>query len=146
HPFSQESLLAEVGSDEHRALARQAVAESLVLLKNENDALPIAKDVAHIFVAGEGADDIGIQSGGWTIEWQGRAGNITPGTTILEAIENTVPADTEVHFNRFGRFDNTLDESGNLLQAEVGIVVVSEMPYAEGRGDTDELDLTDADA
>jgi len=146
HPFSQESLLAEVGSDEHRALARQAVAESLVLLKNDNEALPIAKDAAHVFVAGEGADDIGIQSGGWTIEWQGQAGNITPGTTILEAIENTVSADTEVHYNRFGRFENAFDASGNPLQAEVGIVVVSEMPYAEGRGDTDELDLTDADA
>jgi beta-glucosidase len=146
HPFSQEALLADVGSDEHRALAQQAVSQSLVLLQNENDALPVAKDVAHIFVAGEGADDIGIQSGGWTIEWQGKAGNITPGTTILQAIENTVSADTEVHYNRFGRYENTLDASGNLIQAEVGIVVVSEMPYAEGPGDSDQLDLTDADA
>ena len=54
------------GSDEHRALARQAVRESLVFLKNEDDALPLSKDISLVYVAGEAADDIGIQCGGWT--------------------------------------------------------------------------------
>ena len=146
HPFSQPDLLADIGSDAHREIARQAVAESLVLLKNDNDALPIAKDTARIFVAGEGADDIGIQSGGWTIQWQGQLGDITPGTSIVDAVRATVSADTEVKFDRFGNFKNAKDDAGNLLNADVGIVVVSENPYAEGVGDSDQLDLTNAQA
>ncbi len=70
------ATLDQVGSAEHRGLARQAVSESLVLLKND-EALPISADAATIFVAGSAADDIGIQSGGWTIEWQGGMGDIT---------------------------------------------------------------------
>ena len=89
-PYSDPSLLASVGSDEHRAVAREAVAKSAVLLKNDGDLLPISDDVDVIFVGGQAADDIGIQSGGWTIEWQGRQGAITPGTTILEGIEASV--------------------------------------------------------
>jgi beta-glucosidase len=146
HPYSQESLLADVGSDAHRAVARQAVSESQVLLKNENEALPIAKDLPMLFVAGEAANDIGIQSGGWTIEWQGSIGNITTGTTILDAIKATVSADTDVKFDRFGNFKNAKDDAGNLLNAEVGIVVVNENPYAEGRGDSNNLELTNPQA
>lgn len=144
-PHSDPALLAEVGSEEHRALAREAVSQSAVLLKNANQALPLAKDAATIFVAGVGADDIGLQSGGWTIEWQGREGNITDGTTILEGIEAAVSADTEVIFNRFGRFEERTDEAGNLLVADIGIVVVSEKPYAEYQGDSATLALTPAD-
>jgi beta-glucosidase len=146
HPFSQPDLLAQVGADAHRELARQAVAESLVLLKNEDDALPIAKDTPRIFVAGEGGDDIGIQSGGWTMQWQGVSGNITPGTTILDAVKATVSADTEVIFDRLGRFKNATDAAGNPLNADVGIVVISEKPYAEGVGDTDQIALTNPQA
>lgn len=134
-PFSDPALLSQVGIAEHRAVAQQAVRESLVLLQN-NAALPIAKDTPLIYVGGEAADDIGIQSGGWTVEWQGKVGNITPGTTILEAIQNTVSADTQVEFSRFGRFD---------AMADVGIVVVGERPYAEGRGDNTSLALSEAD-
>jgi beta-glucosidase len=86
-PFSNPDNFDLVGTEEHRQLAREAVAKSLVLLQNENDALPIAKDTPLIFLAGEGADDIGMQSGGWTIQWQGAVGNITPGTTIKDAIQ-----------------------------------------------------------
>src|SRR5262249_38376485 len=64
HPTSDPSRLADVGSDAQRALAREAVSKSMVLLQNNNGALPIAKDVASIVVAGKGANDIGIQSGG----------------------------------------------------------------------------------
>ena len=87
-----------------------------------------------------------MQSGGWTIEWQGRAGGITPGTTILEGIENIVSTDTTVTFNRFGNFDRVLDDEGNPVIADVGIVVVGEEPYAEGMGDSADLTLSNRDA
>ncbi len=135
-PMSDPTLLDIVGIDDHRALAREAVAQSLVLLKNEGGALPIAGDVSLIHVGGVAADDIGIQCGGWTIEWQGKSGRITEGTSILEAIEATAGANTEVRFNKFGQFD---------ALADVGIAVVGEMPYAEGRGDRAALALTEAD-
>jgi len=139
-PFADESLLPLVRSDEHRELAREAVRKSLVLLKNDNNTLPLAKDTPLIFVAGQGANDIGIQSGGWTIEWQGKSGDITPGTTILEAIRNTVSENTIVLYNRWGEFDRVTDEV-----ADVGIVVMGEMPYAEGVGDDEDLTLSEGD-
>jgi beta-glucosidase len=145
HPFSDPSLLEAVGSYEHLDLAREAVAKSLVLLKNESEVLPLAKDVPLIFVAGMGADDIGIQSGGWTISWQGSQGSITPGETILEGIQAVVSEETQVQFNRFGRFENFLDEAGNPMVAPVGIAVVGEMPYAEGQGDRADLSLNSSD-
>jgi beta-glucosidase len=104
HPFSNQAYQAAVGSDEHRAVARQAVSESQVLLKNDNQTLPLKKDIPHIFVAGASANDIGVQSGGWTIEWQGSSGAITTGTTIVDAIKNTVGSSADVVFDRLGRF------------------------------------------
>lgn len=144
-PFSDPDLLPMIDSDEHRELARQAVRESLVLLQNNDQTLPIAKDTPTIFVAGTGADDIGMQAGGWTIEWQGRLGNITPGTTILEGIEQTVADPENVYFDRFGNFRNLTDAEGNPLRADVAIVVVGEVPYAEGIGDRHELQLSSGD-
>jgi beta-glucosidase len=135
-PFSNESLLAEVGSEPHRALAREAVSKSLVLLKNDDNTLPLSQETPSINVAGPGADDIGIQCGGWTIEWQGETGDITPGTTILEAIQSAVSADTAVEYNAFGHFETT---------ADVCIAVIGEEPYAEGQGDSDSLSLTIGD-
>jgi beta-glucosidase len=139
-PYGDDALLESVGSEEHRAVARQAVTESLVLLENENNALPLPKDAPVIFVAGEHADDIGLQSGGWTIEWQGKPGNITEGTTILEGIEAAVSPDTRVEFNRFGNFNQT-DDTGAPLMADIGIAVIGERPYAEGVGDTNDLTI-----
>ncbi len=144
-PFSNPELLPLVDSEEHREIARQAVRESLVLLKNNDQTLPIARDTATIFVAGTGADDIGMQTGGWTIEWQGALGNITSGTTILEAIEQTVADPENVHYDRFGNFRNLNDEAGNPLRADVAIVVVGEIPYAEGIGDRRDLQLSNGD-
>jgi beta-glucosidase len=66
-PFADRALLPAVGSEAHRELAREAVRKSLVLLKNDHDTLPLAKDTPLILVAGRGANDIGIQCGGWTI-------------------------------------------------------------------------------
>lgn len=144
-PYSDPALIETVGSDEHRAVARQAVQESLVLLRNENEALPISKDVDVIFVAGQGADDIGLQSGGWTIEWNGALGDITPGTTILEGIQAAVSSDTEVHYNTIGRFSRVTDEDENPIIADVGIVVIGEYPYSEWRGDNEFLAIDPAD-
>ena len=140
-PLSDGALLAEVGSDAHRAVARQAVQELLVLLKNDDATLPLSPDVSTLFIAGMAADDIGIQAGGWSIEWQGGTGNITPGTTIRAAIEAAVSPDTAVYFDRLGRFRNANDAEGNPLRADVGIVVIGEPPYAEYEGDSATLEL-----
>lgn len=137
NPFGDDTLLADVGSDAHRELARQAVRESLVLLQNENTALPISKEATHIFVSGMQADNIGLQCGGWTIEWQGRAGAITEGTTILEGIEAAASENSTVTYSPAGNFDDVTDDAGNPIKAEYGIVVVGEAPYAEGLGDVE---------
>jgi beta-glucosidase len=135
-PMSDPATLFNVGSDAHRQLAREAVRKSLVLLKNENKALPIPKDTPLIFVAGE-ADNVGMQCGGWTLAWQGKSGNAVPGTTILAGIQQTVSPKTHVEYNRDGKFDGV---------AEVGMVVVGEQPYSEGVGDRADLSLSDADS
>jgi beta-glucosidase len=136
-PYSDPALLPLVGSDEHRAVAREAVAKSLVLLKNEGDLLPLAKDLPLLLVGGEAADNIGIQSGGWTIEWQGKSGNITPGTTILQAVQATVSPETSVIYDKFGRFEDVQVDN----QPVLCLGVVGELPYAEGVGDSADLQL-----
>jgi beta-glucosidase len=135
--LADRSLWKSFGSPEHRAVARQAVRESLVLLKNEGQALPLSKKAARLHIAGKNADDIGNQCGGWTIDWQGKSGNVTTGgTTILAAIKNTVSKDTKVTFSK--------DGSG-AEGATVGVVVIGEKPYAEGMGDRASLALAPED-
>ena len=138
HPFASENSLDLVGSAEHRAVAREAVAKSLVLLKNDEQTLPLAKDVPQLLVAGQGANDIGLKCGGWSIEWMGSTGAITPGTTLLEAIKETVGSDTAVSYDADGQFDPQ-------SSADVAIVVISEPPYAEGNGDRADLSLPETD-
>ena len=137
--------LEVIGSNAHRALAREAVAKSLVLLKNEQQTLPLSKDTKLILVAGQAAVDIGIQSGGWTIDWQGRSGPITAGTTIMTGIRNTINSDSELIFNPNGIFENLKNEQGLPIKAPIGIAVVGEKPYAEGVGDSNNLALTAKD-
>ena len=123
------------GSAEHRAVAREAVRKSLVLLKNDG-VLPISKS-SNVFVAGKNANDIGNQCGGWTISWQGSSGDITPGTTILEGIQNAVvEGGGTVKFSENGAGSTGYD---------VAIVVIGETPYAEGAGDNNTLSLDSTD-
>jgi beta-glucosidase len=125
------------GSPAHRQVARQCVRESLVLLKNERQTLPASKRLKHIHVAGKSADDIGNQCGGWTISWQGKSGeNTTGGTTILEAIKHSVSPETMVTFAKDGSGANG---------ADLGIVVIGEIPYAEMIGDRKDLAIAEED-
>jgi beta-glucosidase len=132
------NLHASFGSAAHRQVARECVRASLVLLKNERKTLPISKRSARIHVAGKSADDIGNQCGGWTISWQGNSGNdvMTGGTTILKAIQQTVSSQTKVTFSKDG------SGAGG---ADVGIVVIGEIPYAEMIGDRKDLAIDDQD-
>lgn len=135
--LADRGLQKDFGSPEHRALARQAVRESLVLLKNTG-VLPLHKTAARIHVAGKSADNIGNQCGGWTIDWQGRTGDVTTGgTTILTAIRNAASPRTKVTYS--------LDGSG-AAGADVGIAVVGELPYAEMHGDRTDLHIALEDA
>ncbi|MFK7803061.1 MAG: glycoside hydrolase family 3 protein [Anaerolineae bacterium] len=141
NPFGDPALLEIVGSAEHRDLAREAVRESLVLLQNRDGVLPLEKGTGTIFVSGIGADDLSMQSGGWTIDWQGIGSETTPGTTVLEGITEIAGSDSEIVYDRFGKFARETDADGTPKQADVGIVVVGERPYAEGRGDSDDLSI-----
>jgi beta-glucosidase len=144
-PMPDAKYQGTIRSREHLELARQAVRESLVLLKNENDTLPLSKDTPIIFVAGAGANDIGLQSGGWTLEWQGKAGNDNEGTTILSGIRAVAGSDIQIEYNRGGDFSEFTDPNGNPLIGDVGIVVIAEQPYAEGVGDQADLSLSPAE-
>jgi beta-glucosidase len=141
HPMPDTKYQDTVRSSGHLELARQAVRESLVLLKNENSVLPLKKDTPIIFIAGEGANDIGLQSGGWTLQWQGQTGNDNEGTTIQSGIRAAVGANTQVEFNRDADFSKFKDGNGKPLIADVGIVVLAEKPYAEGVGDAADISL-----
>jgi beta-glucosidase len=125
------------GSPEHREVARQAVRESVVLLKNDKSVLPLSKTMGRIHVAGAGADSLGMQCGGWTIGWQGSMNNVIPGgTSLLTAIRRAVSGNTQVTYSA--------DGSG-AEGADVGVLVVGEKPYAEHNGDKADLSLSAED-
>jgi beta-glucosidase len=129
-----------LGSAAHRALARAAVRESLVLLKNEHGTLPLSPH-AHILVVGEAADQIGTQAGGWTVDWQGdhnHNSDFPGGTSIFEGIRSTVTA---------AGGSVTLSPDGSFAaKPDAAIVVFGERPYAEYEGDRETLDFSSEDS
>jgi beta-glucosidase len=131
--------LSALGSAAHRALARQAVRESLVLLKNDRGTLPLNPS-ARILVAGDAADSIGIQSGGWTIDWQGdhnSNADFPGGTSIFGGIQAAVKAaGGSAVLSKEGRF---------VEKPDAAIVVFGEAPYAEYQGDRENLDFSPND-
>jgi beta-glucosidase len=129
-------FLEAFGGASHRAVARQAVRESLVVLKNERNALPLARTAKRIHVAGVSANDLGDQCGGWTIKWQGQSGSPTAGTTVLGAIQQIAGPNVKVTYSQ----DGTGADG-----ADVAVVVVGETPYAEMLGDRRDLSLSERD-
>lgn len=125
-----------VGSKRHRNLARESVRKSLVLLKNKDELLPISKSGNKILLVGEHADNIGYQCGGWTIHWQGGSGDITTGTSILEAFKSSVTDSNDIYYSKDGK-----DISGS----DIIFVVIGEKPYSEGVGDRDSLEISEED-
>ena len=122
-----------VGSAEHRAIAREAVRKSLVLLKNDNNLLPLSPK-QNVLVAGAGANSIEMQTGGWTISWQGTGNSNSdfPGaTSIFDGLNQALTeAGGQVALSEDGSFAEKPD---------VAVVVFGETPYAEGQGDVETL-------
>ena len=122
-----------IGAEAHRELARDAVRRSLVLLKNDNKLLPLKPD-GRYRLAGAGADDIGLQSGGWTISWQG-TGNVNSdfpgGSSILDGFVR--------HARQLGGDIALYDPTEPGAKPDAVVMVMAENPYAEGQGDIDTL-------
>jgi len=115
-----------IGSNANREAARTLVAQSLVLLRNENNVMAQLPSCKNILVAGQGANDLGMQCGGWTLTWQGFHNMVTDGTTILEGIQAATKGKSAVTYAEDGRADGNFDAV---------IAVIGEDPYAEGYGD-----------
>jgi beta-glucosidase len=135
------SLTSAIGSAEHRAVARDAVRQSLVLLKNDGT-LPLPKTLSRIEVTGSGADSLAKQCGGWTLGWQGlgtdgAATATTTGTTVLAAVKSLLAGSSTT-------VTTSADGSG-AAGADRVIVVVGDAPYAEGQGDNANPTLSSAD-
>jgi beta-glucosidase len=132
-PYLEKKPAAQFGTAEHRSLAAELVSRSLVLLKNENSVLPFKKG-QKILVTGPAANDLGVQCGGWSLEWQGWSGDNkrTTGTTILQGMQTAAAAvGAEI-----------LTDPDDAPKADVILLVIGEKPYAEGAGDSPDMSLT----
>lgn len=126
----------QLGSEGYREVAKMLVSESLVLLKNEGNILPLQSG-SKIYVTGPAADDIGVQCGGWTITWQGRTDGYeenTEGTTILEGLEE--------YASQYGL--EIITDPDRAAEADVVILAIGEIPYAEYLGDTEDMSIVGA--
>jgi beta-glucosidase len=124
------SALASIASTEHRALARRAVAKTVVLLKNEGGVLPLKK-TSKILVEGSGARSLTRQAGGWTVGWQGAEEKPFYGTTIFDGLRGAVSDP---------RLVTTRGEGSKASAPEVALLVMSEPAYAEGKGDSETIE------
>lgn len=139
NPMPDKSWLDYVGSPAHRALAREAVQQSVVVLQNDNNALPLQKR-SPVCVAGRAGNDLAYQLGGWTVKWQGEdpdtpeheINKFTTGTTIWGDVQKRMP-------------DSHYDRSGICKGYDTVIAVVGEPPYAEAYGDRKDLSLHHTD-
>ncbi|KAL6894089.1 hypothetical protein ACP4OV_008187 [Aristida adscensionis] len=142
-PLPDPRLTGELGAQDHRKIAREAVRKSLVLLKNgkskSKPMLPLHKKAKKILVAGSHAHNLGYQCGGWTGTWQGQSGNDFTGVgkTILEAIKAAVENGTEVEYSEHPDKES-LEKGGDY---EFAVVAVGETPYAETAGDNHNLTI-----
>lgn len=139
---AEQEMMQNIGSTEHREVAREAVRKSLVLLKNDEvgdqTAIEALQNAQNIRLCGQKAYDIGSQCGGWTISWEGRSGMITQGTTIIEGIASQVMPDKKVSH----------DVKGEILEENDAVIAVfGEGPYVESGGDRtiDDLKMSAAD-
>ena len=127
----------EIGTDANRLAARTLVSQSLVLLRNENNTIANLPSYKRILVSGRGANNIGMQCGGWTITWQGGQGPVTKGVTILEGIQKAAEGRAQITYTEDGRAEGTFDAV---------IAVIGEIPYAETEGDRfDNIDIDTID-
>jgi beta-glucosidase len=133
-PLAPKELLNKVGSQEHRQLAREAAQQGTVVLSNKHKTLPLNLNEEKVCLAGEAGDNLGMQLGGWSLRWQGFSGNDqTKGTTLWQAMQKRMP-------------HAVYDKTGKCAGADTVIAVIGEEAYAEGYGDSKELNLRADDA
>jgi len=133
NPLDRLSVEDNLYTQEHQDLAREAARKSLVLLKNTNDVLPLAKG-ENIYITGPGADHIGLMSGGWTTWWQGNSDDLfIVGTSIKDALHDVLTV-------------NGAGITSEYSNANTVVIVLAETPYAEGVGDTNNPSLTTGNA
>ncbi|KAF4323714.1 hypothetical protein BBO99_00000862 [Phytophthora kernoviae] len=136
-----------VGNDDDKAVALDLARESIVLLKNDGNILPLANG-SSVFLTGHSADNIGYQCGGWSVAWQGYSGNemFPNGISVREGLENVVGNDSFTYFNGLN-VDGTYTSEDLATAVELAgqheytIAVIGEHTYAEKAGDIDDLDL-----
>ena len=155
NPYVDEKKAKEIIVDQaDRELARRAATQSITLLKNEKNLLPLKKDLSTILVTGPSADNPANQMGGWTIGWQGveNPDEMPPAVTLLDGIKGKVSKNTRVLYEPEVPPENQEDDPEAVdkairkavnaaKKADVIIVAVGETPYAEGEGDTTTADL-----
>jgi beta-glucosidase len=132
NPYSDWTHFDTIGCTTHRAVAREAVRQSIVLLKNSNHALPLDKKGKTYVVAGSHANDAGLQCGGWTLRWQGVIGLVPGATTIYDGIRRLAVNNTVIWAHNDSVIKN----------ADAAIIVAGEQPYAEWEGDKKAEDLS----
>ena len=127
--------VTQVGTQGYRDLARQMVRESQVLVKNDGHTLPFKKG-STIFVTGPAADNVGVQCGGWTVQWAGgmdqNGQHVTKGTTILEGLRSAA--------KKYGL--TVITDEKQASKADATLLCVGEKPYSEWEGDTKDMSLT----